>query len=226
MSLALRNRSVGDIAVVACTGRIVEGDEAVALDAWVAKLVQFQPHIVLDLAGVSFMDSAGIGLLIRLRTRARTANGDLKLCAVGDHIREVLRITKLQTTLTAYPTEIEAITAFYAPTDSADTSSSLEIDILCVHPSADVLAYVRELLKQAGYGVTTATNLFDAGILLRATRPTVLVVALELESSRLTESTAAPPRLVHLPDTFSTEDAGGAAQWLLDEVSRAFAPSR
>ena len=90
MSLALRNRVIGDITVIACTGRIVEGDEAIALDAWVAKPVQFQPHIVLDLGGVPFIDSAGLGLLIRLRTKARTANGDLKLCAVGDHIREVL----------------------------------------------------------------------------------------------------------------------------------------
>ena len=112
MSLVLQTRSVGDIAVVACTGRIVEGDETVALDAWVEKLVPFQPHIVLDLGGVSFIDSAGLGLLIRLRTRARTANGDLKLCAVGDHSREDLRVTKLQTTLSAYQNEIEAITAF------------------------------------------------------------------------------------------------------------------
>jgi len=226
MSLVLQNRSVGDIAVVVCTGRIVEGDETVALDTWVAKLLSFQPHIVLELGGVSFIDSAGLGLLIRLRTRARTANGDLKLCAVGDHIREVLRVTKLQTTLPAYQNEIEAITAFYTPSDAGNMPSSLDIDILCVQSSADVLAYMRELLKRAGYGVTTATNLFDAGILIRATAPTVLIIASELDSSRLTESMAPPVRLVRLPATFSTADAGGAAHRLLDEVSRAFAQAR
>jgi anti-sigma B factor antagonist len=225
VALSLQSRSIGNITVVSCTGRIVEGEESDALSSRVNRLLPIQPFIVFDLGGVSFIDSAGLGLLFRLRTRARAANGDLKICAVGDHIREVLRVTKLDTILPAYQTESEAVTAFYSRTDATDKPSGLEIDVLCVHPSWDVLAYVCELLKHAGYRVATTNHVFDAQILLRATRPAVLVVALKWQSSGLTESAdtgfAAPVRVVQLPAEFSTEDPGDAAHQLLDDVSRA-----
>src|SRR6059058_3057366 len=124
MSLALQSRSIGDIAVVACIGRLVEGPDTAALDSYVKELLPVQPHILLDFRDVSFIDSAGLGLLARLQTRARTAHGDLKLCAVGTHVREVLRITKLNTILKAYDTDVDAIASFYASTESAEAPVS------------------------------------------------------------------------------------------------------
>ena len=168
MSLSLQSRSLGDIAVVTCVGRIVEGSDATALEAYVKELLPVQPHILLDLRDVSFIDSAGLGILVRLLTRARTAHGDLKLCTVSPHLREVLRSTKLHTILAAYNTEVDAVAAFCAPTDSAEAPASLDIDIVCVDPSPDVLACLRAVLRQAGYGATTTTNLADARILIRA----------------------------------------------------------
>ena len=120
MSLSLQSRSLGDIAVVTCVGRIVEGSDATALEAYVKELLPVQPHILLDLRDVSFIDSAGLGILVRLLTRARAAHGDLKLCTVSPHLREVLRSTKLHTILAAYDTEVDAVAAFCAPTDSAE----------------------------------------------------------------------------------------------------------
>ena len=225
MSLLFQTRSVGDVTIVACSGRIVEGDESAALDSYVARLLPFQPHIVLDLGGVSFVDSAGLGLLVRLKTRTRAASGDLKLCAVGDSIRRVLSVTKLNTILPAYESDVDAITAFYSPSDSAEAPPSLDIDILCIHPSADVLAYLRELLRRAEYGVTTTTNLSDARTLLRATRPTVVVIAAELHELAIAEGPdnafAQAARVVRLPAAFSTDDAGHAAARLLHEVGGA-----
>ena len=101
MSLSLQTRSIGDIAVVTCAGRIVEGPDATALDSHVNDLLPVQPHVLMDFRDVSFIDSAGIGILVRLLTRARAAHGDLKLCAVSSHIRDVLRSTKLHTILNA-----------------------------------------------------------------------------------------------------------------------------
>jgi len=220
MSLALQSRSIGDIAVVACTGRLVEGPDTAALDSYVKELLPVQPHILLDFRDVSFIDSAGLGLLARLQTRARTAHGDLKLCAVGTHIREVLRITKLNTILKAYDTDVDAIASFYASTESAEAPVSLDIDIVCIDPSADVLAYLRELLKQAGYGVTTTTNVADARILIRATRPKVVVIGSEMRSLLTTEASD-HSRVVELSADFSTEDAGEAARLVLDRVGAA-----
>jgi len=220
MSLLLQNRSIGDIAVVACAGRIIEGPDATALDSYVKELLPVQPHVLLDFRAVPFIDSAGIGILVRLLTRARAAHGDLKLCAVSSHIRDVLRSTKLHTILKAYDTEVDAIAAFCAPRDSAEAPASLDIDIVCVDPSLDVLAYLRELLRQAGYGVTTTTNVADARILIRATRPKVVLAGLEM-CALLTSEVSDHCRAVELPADFSTEDAGEAARQVLVQVGAA-----
>ena len=222
MSLSLQSRSVGDIAVVACVGRIVEGPDASALDSFVKDLLPVQPHVLLDFHGLAFIDSAGLGILVRLFTRARAARGDLKLCAVSSHIRDVLRSTKLHTILNTYETEVDAIAAFCAPTDSVGAPASLEIDIVCVDPSPDVLAYLRELLKQAGYGVTTTTNVADARILIRAARPKVVVVGTEMRSL-LTNEISDNSRVVELSAHFSTDDAGEAARQVLAQIGAALA---
>jgi anti-anti-sigma factor len=220
MALSLQTRSLGDIAVVTCVGRIVEGPDATALDSHVKDLLPVQPHVLMDFRDVSFIDSAGIGILVRLLTRARAARGDLKLCAVSSHIRDVLRSTKLNTILNAYDTEVDAIAAFCAPADSVEAPPSLDIDIVCVDRSADILAYLREVLRRAGYGVTTTTNVADSRILIRATRPKVVVVGSGMRSL-LADELSGHSRVVELSAHFSTDDAGEAAQQVLDQVGAA-----
>src|SRR6187401_3445143 len=105
MSLSIASRSLGDISILACTGRIVEGDEAATLEAAVTKLLPWQPFVVLDLGGVTFVDSCGLGLLLRLRTLARSTAGDLKVCAANHHVSEVLRVTRLDGVLQRYESE-------------------------------------------------------------------------------------------------------------------------
>ena len=226
MSLSIASRSVGDISVVACTGRIVEGDEAATLEAYVKKLLPWQPYIVLDLGGVTFIDSCGVGLLLRLRTLVRAAAGDVKLSAANHRVCEVLRVAKLEDALPRYDSEPEAITAFYRPVEADDPWPSLAVDVLCVHPSLDVLAYARELLKQAGYGAATASNVSDARVLMRATTPPVMVISPDAQA-RLAALTGEAPAsrlaVVAWPPDFSTEDAGAAAHQLLAEVNRAVA---
>jgi len=220
MSLSVQTRSIGDIAVVTCAGRIIEGPEATALDTHVKDLLPVQPHVLIDFRDVSFIDSAGIGILVRLLTRARAARGDLKLCAVSSHIRDILRSTKLNTILKAYDTEVDAIAAFCAPADSVEAPPSLDIDIVCVDRSPDILAYLREVLRRAGYGVTTTTNVADSRMLIRATRPKVVVVGSAMRLL-LGDQLTGQSRIVELSEQFSTEDAGEAAQHVLDQVGAA-----
>ena len=143
MSLSIQSRSVGDITVLTCSGRIVEGDESGVLESSVNELLPLQPYIVLDLGGVTFLDSAGLGMLLRLHSMARTAGGDLKICAANHRVREVLRMTKLQGVLPPHESDTAAITAFYTAAGTEADRASLEVDVLCVHPSQDVLAYAR-----------------------------------------------------------------------------------
>lgn len=220
MSLSLQTRSIGDIALVTCAGRIIEGPDATALDAHVNDLLPVRPHVLIDFRDVSFIDSAGIGILVRLLTRARAARGDLKLCAVSSHIRDILRSTKLNTILKAYDTEVDAIAAFCAPADSVEAPPSLDIDIVCVDRSPDILAYLREVLRRAGYGVTTTTNVADSRMLIRATRPKVVVVGSAMRLL-LGDQLTGQSRIVELSEQFSTEDAGEAAQHVLDQVGAA-----
>lgn len=201
----------------------MEGDEAATLEASVAKLLPWQPYVVLDLGGVTFVDSCGLGLLLRLRTRVRAAAGDVKLCAANHHLRELLRITRLDAVLPRYESDVEAITAFYTPAEGDDPWRSPEIDVLCVHPSMDVQAYAREVLKQAGYGVATAGNISDARVLLRATTPRVLVIDPDhqaLLAALIGEDPANRLTVVAWPKNFSTEEAGAAAHELLADVNR------
>ena len=131
----------------------------------------------------------------------------------------------------SYATAADAITAFYQPPKPADTVDRFATDILCVGPSDDVLAYVRQLLRQAGCGVLTASNLADAHILLTATQPKLLIVGDALRAAKDTWAPETFDRLaegrvvVSLPADFSNRDAGEAGRQVLDQVEDALGTS-
>jgi PleD family two-component response regulator len=163
-------------------------------------------------------------LLVRYTTRTRHAQGALKLCALTPKTAEVLKVTHLERVFEAHATEAEAITAFYQRTGSGPGAARLRTDILCVDASMDALAYVREMMGQAGYGVLTAGNLPDALTLLQATQPKVVIISQELRALRGTQSAELFNRMadalavVELPADFSRREAGDAGQRLLDRV--------
>jgi anti-sigma B factor antagonist len=221
--LSFQSRAVGDITVVECSGRIVEGAESARLQQHLNDLLPVHPYILLHLGGVDFIDSSGIGLLVRFLARVQNARGNLKMCAVSPKISEVLKITKLNTIFDAYESETEAIAGFYRRPKSTDRPV-LAASILCVEKSADVLAYVRELLRQAGYAVVTTGNLPDALTLLTATRPKLVVIGADLRATRNTRAADTFNRLadalpvIELPANFSSDDAGEAGGQLLSHV--------
>ena len=227
MALALESRTVGDVQVVMCRGRLVGGEESAALERCIAGLLTDRPYIVLDLADLQFIDSSGLGLLVRCLARARSAGGGLKLCAVSPKIGEVLRVTRLSSSFDAYDTEDEAVAAFYRRDATGAVPQLMPVDVLVVDRSPDVQAYVAELVRQAGFGVTATGNLADGLTLLRALQPRVLVVGSDLRAAgtqgaaerfnRLADALA----VVELPTTFSARDAGDAGNELLDRVRTA-----
>ena len=115
-------------------------------------LVAHRPHIILDLAQVEFVDSSGLGLLVRFLSRTHQARGGLKLCAVPPRVAEVLRVTRLSTSFDVHASADEAVVAFCQGSTSEGASDQWRTDVLCVEQSADVLAFVREVLKQADRG--------------------------------------------------------------------------
>jgi anti-sigma B factor antagonist len=229
MAISLSHRQIGDITAVTCSGRIVEGDEARSLKEHFDTL-EHRRYVVVHLGGVTFVDSAGLGLLVRLLTRAQRSGGDLKLCAVPPRIVEVLRMTRLQTILEAYDTEADAVASFYHPSKRTTSGYRFTTDILCADVSADLLAYVGQLLGQAGYGVVSAYNLPDAVILLNATRPRLVIVGQSIRDVTGTASSETFARLtqgrpvIDLPADFGRHEAGAAGEEILQRVRLALGP--
>src|SRR5262245_50796605 len=109
--LSLTTRWAGDIPVVTCRGRIVEGTESVKLREHLENEIAQRSSLLLDLREVDFIDSSGLGLLVRFAMRVGKEGGELKLCYVAPRIQTTLKTTKVNTVLKSYASEADAIAA-------------------------------------------------------------------------------------------------------------------
>ena len=223
MSLTLQSRCVGDVTVVTCSGRIVAGEESKSLQVYLDRLLPEAPHVLLHLGAVDFIDSGGLGLSARYLTRPQDRRGTLKVSAVSPKIDDVLRLTRLRSVFKPYETEADSIADIHRAAKGLDASFE-DPDVLCVDESADVLTYLREILKEAGYRTLTANNMPDALILLKATRPKTVVIGAEMRAATASHvaeefhSIARAGTLIELPSGFSGQDAGEAAQHVLQAL--------
>jgi len=112
MNLKIETRQTDGVTIVSCSGRIVFGDEATALRDNLKRVLNSSRQIVLNLSGVTYIDSGGLGMLVGVYSSARSAGADIKLTGLGQRIRDILQITKLVTVFEAYDNEQQAIAAF------------------------------------------------------------------------------------------------------------------
>jgi anti-sigma B factor antagonist len=98
---------------MSCQGRIVFGEEASILRDNLKRILGSTRQIVLNLSGVSYIDSGGLGTLVGVYSSARAGGADIKLTGLGQRLRDVLQITKLVTVFEVYDTEQEAIATFH-----------------------------------------------------------------------------------------------------------------
>ncbi len=112
MKLSLETRNSGDVMVVHCQGRIVYRDEAAALSLLVSQVLQQCNKLILDLSGVSRMDSAGIGELALLQTWAREKNVAMKCAGANTLVRNLLDLTNLDSVVEVHPTLDAALESF------------------------------------------------------------------------------------------------------------------
>ena len=228
MPLALNARGVGKVTVVQCSGRIVAGHETDALRAHISGMMQDRKDFVLHLGNVAFIDSSGLGTMVRLLTTTRKSRGDLKLCNVPEAIEKLLKLSNLNRLFETHDSEESAISAFYRRSTAAEDSRASGPTVLCVDQSTDVLAYLRELLKHTGHQVHTTSSLPDALILVRATCPALMILGPSLQASPSTrqafQAACARIPVVELGAGFSTLDAGEAASRLLEKVQAHLQP--
>ena len=220
MPLRIESRQVGKVTIVKCAGRIVAGAESDSLLQYVQRLIPSERYIVLHLGDIQFVDSTGLGTLVRLLTSVCNARGALKLSNVPNTIGHTLKITNLCSVLEAYTSDVEAIAALYKGSARKEMLQG-DTHVLCVDRSDSVLAYLRELLRQAGFHPLTTTNASDARILIKATKPAVVIMGSEIGTGASGESfrqAVASIPLLELGQGFSTLEAGDAAQHLLEQV--------
>ena len=114
MALKITVKDEQGVAVVYCNGRIVFGDEANDLREQVKNLLANQKRIVLNLGGVSYIDSGGLGTMVGLYTSARGQNGDIKLANLTQRVRDQLQITKLVTVFESFDSVDAAVQSYMA----------------------------------------------------------------------------------------------------------------
>ena len=99
MSLTLDIDRDGTTAVVKCSGKLVAGVNDL-LYTEVSALLPDAKRIVLDLSNLDYMDSMGLGTVIRLYVSARSAGSSLELIHIGKRIRELLGVTNVLSVFT------------------------------------------------------------------------------------------------------------------------------
>lgn len=113
MALRMAERDVNGVTVLDIEGRIVLGEESNAFREKVKGLLASgKKKIVLNLAQVTYIDSAGLGTLVATFHSARSQGATLKLANLGAKFKEVLQVTKLMTVFDTYETEAAAIQSF------------------------------------------------------------------------------------------------------------------
>src|SRR5579864_6853047 len=136
MPLELQDRQLGRVVVVKAAGRIVAGPGAQKVESHLSKLHSECRDLVLDVAEVSFIDSSGLGTLVRLLARIRRSGGDLKLCAAPPPVHRLLKLTNLLQVFEVHQSEVDAVSAFYRRGRPAECKTGApSCRVLCIHPS-------------------------------------------------------------------------------------------
>ena len=111
--LDVKERQAGDVTILDLSGDVRIGEGAISLRDSIRNLAdQGKKKVLLNLAGVKYMDSTGVGELIANYTTISRQGGQLKLLNLTDRIQNLLVITKLLTVFDSYDNEAEALKSF------------------------------------------------------------------------------------------------------------------
>jgi anti-sigma B factor antagonist len=114
--MKISERTVGDVSIFDLDGRLILDEGFEPLRAALSHAIgEGRLKVLLNLAGVTFLDSAGIGLIACKYVTMHRLSGQLKLCNLRAHSHEVLRTTKLLTVFESFDDEADALQSFRTP---------------------------------------------------------------------------------------------------------------
>jgi anti-sigma B factor antagonist len=113
MSLKMRTREVNGIIIVDLSGQVTLGEASAAVrDEVRDQLGHGFNKILLNLADVTYIDSAGLGELTAAYTSVKNRGGELKLLSLTKRVHDLMQITKLYTVFDVHDDERKAIASF------------------------------------------------------------------------------------------------------------------
>ena len=111
--LNISERQAGDITILDLDGKITIGEGSVALRGAIRRLLgEGKNKILLNLGGVGYIDSSGIGELVSSFTAVNKEGGPLKLLNLTQKIQDLLAITKLLTVFDVFENEGDALGSY------------------------------------------------------------------------------------------------------------------
>jgi anti-sigma B factor antagonist len=109
----IKERVIGGVSILDLSGKIVLGEGDMQIKDRIRDLLaDGQKRILLNLADVNYIDSAGLGALISSYTTTRRDGGNLKLVNLTKRIQDLLAITKLITVFDTFEDEKQAVESF------------------------------------------------------------------------------------------------------------------
>lgn len=113
MPLEITQSEMNGIYLLALRGRLVLGDESGGFRTTVEKLLSSgATKIVVNLEGVNYVDSAGLGSLIEAHRLIKAKGGHLKLANLGPNFKRALEIARLLPIFETFPSETAAVAGF------------------------------------------------------------------------------------------------------------------
>ena len=110
--MLIAERTVGNVTILDLKGRFVDGEDEVFRDTMNRLVREGKIKVLLNLDGVDYMDSAGLGMLVSRYVRLTKYDGQLKLCNLHRRSFRVLDITNLLTVFQTFDSEDEAVRSF------------------------------------------------------------------------------------------------------------------
>jgi anti-sigma B factor antagonist len=108
--MTVSERRVGGVTILDIAGGLKLGDGAAELNALIRRLIeQGRTRIILNVAGVEFVDSAGLGALVQAHVSATAVSGVVRLLNTPKRLNDLLVITKLARVLHSSDNEAEAV---------------------------------------------------------------------------------------------------------------------
>lgn len=220
MPLTLSTRHLGSVYVVHCSGPIVHGQEAAALDAALDHAERQFSRIVLNVSAISRLDSMGLGLLVRHSTRVAKRGGGIHLAGSPPFVTNLLDLTRVNTIIPNFADEDGAIQSFLRG-HSAETPGNRGPRLLIFDPSADLCTFARTVLSQHGFSVRTTCSFADARLLLRVDRADFILIGpcnaqLPPETAARELAAISPQAsILQLDPDFKSRDALDASERLL-----------